>query len=417
MKIRQHQGRREFLRFAIGASFCSPLLASADGETVPEGHGVRLQAVARAHPGNMKITELQAYAVKRAIFVKVAAEDGTTGWGEAGHSGGLLVAQLVNREIAPLLKGWNIFDGDPAWSRMYFQVDELGPSGLAAQAIAGVDCALWDLRGKLLGLPVWKLLGGSYRRQIPLYGSFSRAKGENEYMTSTECARQAASLVEEGFRAIKVRLGIREENVDPSPDPAIPVVREIRSAVGDAIALFVDANNGYTPSQAIRVGKALSETYGVSLFEEPVAAYQYPSLAKVADALDIPVAAGEHEYSKWQFRDLILEGNVDVLNPDVSKLAGLTEAMKVSALADTFDLPISVHNARPTLLTAAHLHFVCASRMAKGYHEHPGSKRLAELWQFFENPLDVKNGVATVPEAPGLGLIPRESEIRKAALS
>ena len=367
--------------------------------------------------GQVKIADVYAYAVKRAIYVKVVADDGTAGWGEAGHSGGLLCAALVNRELAPLIKGADVFDADPLWSRMYFEVDELGPSGLAAQAIAGVDCALWDLRGKLLQLPVWKLLGGSYRQTIPLYGSFSRSKSDTEYLTPAECARQAATLVAEGFRAIKVRLGIREEHADPTPDPAIPVVREIRNAIGLSIPLYVDANNGYTASQAILTGRRLSQEFGVELLEEPVAAFQYDSLASVADALDIPVSAGEHEYTKWQYRDLIMRGKVDVLNPDVSKLAGITEAMKVSTLAEVFDLPISVHNARPTLLTAAHLHFLAASRMAWRSQEHPGSKRLAELWQFFENTIEVKGGVAEVPDTPGLGLTPKEAEIRKAALS
>ncbi len=410
------QQRRKFLRLALLGAGGAPLIAGGIQRADDSNEQTHIPSLTR-HAGQARITEVHAFAVRRATYVKVVADDGTSGWGEAGHSGGVLVAQLVNRELNPLLTGKDVFDGDPHWSRMYFQMDELGPSGLAAQAIAGVDCALWDLRGKLLGLPVWKLLGGTYRNQIPLYGSFSRAKNDSEYLTPTECARQAATLVQEGFGAIKVRLGIREENVDPVPDPAVPVVREIRSAIGHAIELYVDVNNGYTASRAITIGRILAEEHGVALLEEPVAAYQYAGLASVAGSLDIPVSAGEHEYTKWQFRDLILQGHIDVLNPDCSKLAGLTEAMKVSALAEVFDLPISVHNARPTLLTAAHLHYLAASRMASRTQEHPGAKRLVELWQFFENTIEISKGMATVPNTPGLGLIPIEAAIRKAELS
>lgn len=407
--------RRDVLRLAAAGVALGPVTATA----ASRGHGIGPIHSLMFFPGEAaqaRIADVKAYAVKRAIFVRVNSDDGTAGWGEAGHSGGALVAGVVNRELAPLIKGMDVFDPDPVWSRMYFHADELGPSGLAAQAIAGVDCALWDLRGRLLGLPVWRLLGGKYRDRIELYGSFSRSKSDTEYLTPVECARQAAALVEEGFRGIKVRLGIREENADPDPDPSIPVVREIRAAIGHEVELMVDANNGYSAVRAIAVGRVLAEQFGVSLLEEPVAAYQYASLAAVADALAIPVSAGEHEYTKWQFRDLIMQGRVDVLNPDVSKLAGLTEAMKVAALAEVFDLPIAVHNARPTLLTAAHLHFLAASRMARRRQEHPGAKRLADLWRYFEKPLEVRNGVAVVPQDPGLGLVPIEEEIRKGEL-
>jgi L-alanine-DL-glutamate epimerase-like enolase superfamily enzyme len=401
--------RRSFLKTASLAAFGAislPDKGRADPSISP------LRDLAK-DVGRLKIKEVKAFPLRRAVFVRVKAEDGRTGWGEGGHSGGHLVAETVKRELATIAEGRDVFDADPVWSAMYFEADELGPSGLAAQAIAGVDCALWDLRGKVLGLPVWRLLGGKYRRQIPLYGSFSRDKGNGQFMTPAECAARANSLVEEGFRAIKVRLAIREENLDPADDPAFPVVREIRRAVGDTIELYVDANNGYSAKRAITVGKRLAESFGVALFEEPVAAFQYASLARVSQSLSIPVSAGEHEYTKWQMRDLILHGKIDVLNPDVSKLAGLTEAMKVSTLADVFDVPISVHNARPTLLTAAHLHFVAASRMATRTQEHPGSQRLADLWQFFHNKLVPKDGMLEVPDEPGFGLHVNEQAVEK----
>lgn len=404
--------RRSFLKGV-------PALAATGGITGVLGAAIEQKKTGRgvldANVGQARVAKVRAYAVPRAIFAQVTDDGGTSGWGECGHNGGPLVAQLVNTVLSELVVGRDVFDAEPTWARMYYEADELGPSGLAAQAIAGVDCALWDLRGKLLGLPVWRLLGGQFRGEVPLYGSFSRSKGGGEYRTPAECADYAAELAGEGFRAIKVRLAIREEGADPDPDPAVPTMRAVREAVGDDVDLYVDANNGYSAAQAILVGKRLAETFGVSLFEEPVAAYHYGSLAKVADALDIPVSGGEHEYTRWQFRDLMLQGRVDVLNPDVSKLAGLTEAKKVDALAEVFDLPISVHNARPTLLTAAHLHYVATSQNARRPQEHPGSQRLTHLWGFFRNRLAVQDGVATVPDAPGLGLEPDEAAIRRAA--
>ena len=362
-----------------------------------------------------RVKEVVAYAVPDAIFVRVTADDGTSGWGEAGHDGGYLVQEVVHRELRPLVVGADVFDAEPVWARMFYEIDELGPGGLASQALAGVDCALWDLRGKLLGMPVWALLGGKFRSEFPLYGSFSIGS-MRRHLTPDQAAATAAGLVEQGFRAIKVRLGIREEFADPDPDPAFPTVAAVRRAIGDEIPLYVDANNGYRVARAIEVGRRLAGEWGVSVFEEPVAAYHYPSMARVADALDLAIAAGEHEYTRWAFRDLILNGRPDVLNPDVSKLAGLTDARKVAALAEAFDLPISVHNARPTLLTAAHMHFVASAQTATRPQEHPGNERLADLWRFFENRISQRDGILTVLDEPGLGLRVDEAAVRKAAV-
>ncbi|MEM6645830.1 MAG: mandelate racemase/muconate lactonizing enzyme family protein [Bacteroidota bacterium] len=398
--------RRSFLK-------ATPALA-AGGALAAAETPAHANALAR-EVGQVKIKEVNAYAVNRAVFAQVIADDGTEGWGECGHSGGWFVAALVNRELSDLAEGADVFDAEPLWHKLFFEIDELGPGGIASQALAGVDCALWDLRGKLLGVPVWALLGGKFRSEISLYGSFSRSLGGNQRRTPASSAEHAAELVEEGFQSIKVRLAIREENQDPADDPALPTMRAVRDAVGDDIELFVDANNGYTAFRAIEIGKQLRDEVGITAFEEPVAAYQYPALAQVADALDLPVTAGEHEYTRWQFRDLILNGRVDVLNPDVSKLAGLTEAKKVAALAEVFDRPMAVHNARPTLLTAAHLHFVASSLNAHRRQEHPRATRLDHLWDYFENRTDVSNGIATVSDLPGLGLVPRVAAIKRDA--
>ncbi|GAA0483594.1 galactonate dehydratase [Parasphingorhabdus litoris] len=368
-------------------------------------------AWAVANTGRARIAEVDAYIVHKGVFVKVTADDGTTGWGEAGHNGRPLVKTMVDTVLDRLCKGKDVFDINGVWSAMYYEADELGPGGIASQAIAGIDCALWDLRGKLLNQPVWALLGGKLRDEFPLYGSFSRNAGSGKYHSPKKCAEIAASLVDEGFNALKVRLSIREENADPDPDPARSVISEVRRAVGDNIDLYVDANNGYRAARAIQIGKMLSEEFGVSVFEEPVAAYHYASMWQVSDALDMHVSAGEHEYSKWMFRDLIERGKPDLINPDASKASGLTEMMKIATMAEVRDLPISVHNARPTLLNSAHAHFIAAAPTATRPQEHPGLRRLNKQWEYFENHLKPVNGRMNVPDEPGLGLVVDEKRI------
>jgi galactonate dehydratase len=367
-----------------------------------------------ANRGQARIAKIEAFAVPRAVFVKVTADDGSAGWGEAGHSGAKFVARLINDDMAKFITGDDVFAGEATWAKLHYEYDEMGPGGLASQAIAGIDCALWDLRGRLLNQPVWALLGGKFRDDFPVYGSFSRDLGDGKYMSPAEAARRAAELVTEGFQAIKVRMAIREENVDPDPDPTFATAAAVRKAIGDAIPLYVDANNGYRPQRAIVVGKQLYEKLGVEVFEEPVAMHHYASLRQVGDALDIAIAAGEHEYTPWAFRDLIQQGRPDLLNPDVSKLSGLTAGLHVASMAEMFDVPVSVHNARPTLLSAAHAHFIARARTASRQQEHPGSNRLSELWGYFQNRILPVNGRMAVPTGPGLGLEPNEAAIRAA---
>lgn len=396
--------RRRLLALGVAAPLA--LITPAQAQANRQLAGARRQ---------VRIADVEAFVVPRAVFVKVTADDGTSGWGEAGHSGGTFVARMVRNELKGLCSGQDVFDIEPVWTRMFYAADEMGPGGIVSQAIAGVDCALWDLRGRLLRQPVWALLGGKFRDRFPIYGSFSRDAGSAGFLTPEQCGERAAALVAEGFKAVKVRLGIREENADPDPDPAIPTVAAVRKAIGAGTTLYVDANNGYRAARAITVGRRLQEEFGVTVFEEPVAAYQYPAMAQVADALDLEIAAGEHEYTRWAFRDLIQIGKPDVLNPDVSKMGGLTDARKVAALAEVFDKSISVHNARPTLLTAAHAHFVATCQTANRPQEHPGRNRLSELWQYFHNRLLPDQGMFAVPDTPGLGLDVNEAAVLKAA--
>lgn len=368
-----------------------------------------------AHRHQAKIAEVRAYAVPKAVFVQVIADDGTSGWGEAGHEGGADAARLINGRLDSLVEGRDVFDTEALWDALYFEADELGPAGLVAFAISGIDNALWDLRGRLLGVPVWALIGGRHRDAVQVYGSFSRDDGRGGFLSPAQCAERALGLVAQGFRTIKVRLAIREERRDPDPDPMLPVMRAVRRAVGDDIALYADPNEGYSVARAIRVGRALQDEVGIKVFESPVAAYNLDGLAEVAQALDVEVAAGELLATRWQFRDLITRGRVDVINPDLAVLGGISEGKKVAALAEAFDRAIAVHNARPTLLTAAHLHFLAGCRTADRPQEHPGRERLKELWRFFDRPLLPEGDVLRVPDTPGIGLTVDAERVRREA--
>jgi galactonate dehydratase len=405
--------RRHFLR----TSAALPLAAAAPGvafaaeraEPAPPVYEGALRGVAP-----ITVTEVDAFYIGPALFTRIRTSAGVTGWGEADRAGaGPDIVSALIEDFEDRVVGRDLFDADPIFTDLYFNADDMGRGGLVTSAISGIDLALWDARGKVLGRPCYQLIGGAYRKQIPVYGSFSRDDGEK---TPADMARIAAEFVALGFKAVKARMDIRQYNVDPVDDPTFEVVAAIRSEIGDAFPLYVDANNGYSAARAIEVGRRLYEEFNVSVFEEPVGYTNYEDHAEVSDALDgIQIAAGEHEYTRWQFRDLILKGRPDVVNPDLLRAGGLTEGRHIAALASAFDLPMSVHSTRPTLGTAAHLHYVASVLRADRPQEHPGPNKAPELWDLFENQVLPVDGVIAVPEEPGLGLIVREGAIEAAA--
>jgi L-alanine-DL-glutamate epimerase-like enolase superfamily enzyme len=184
----------------------------------------------------------------------------------------------------------------------------------------------------------------------------------------------------------------------------LAVLREVRKAVGDNIELGFDVNNGYSVSTAIRMGRRCQDELGIVHYEEPVAQYDYAGIAQVVAALDVPVAAGEHEYTRWQFRDLITQANVDIVQPDLVKCGGISEALRIAALASAYNRMLVPHQTQPALGTAANLHFTaCFAREDRAQEYDINSKR-AILNQVIHPALEQKAGYLPVPDGPGLGL-------------
>jgi len=284
---------------------------------------------------------------------------------------------------------------------------ELG--GAIYCAIAGLDIALWDIKGKALGMPIHKLLGGKIRDKVRVYAS-SMARD----LTPLEEGRRAASFVEQGYDTYKLHSAVPGAIDDPA-DQTIETVTAVRAAVGDDVDILVDVNGAYSVHHAIEIGKAL-EDLGVFHFEEPRPANDLEGLAQIADALTIPIASGEMIYDRFQYRDLILQGRVDIIQPDIVKVPGFTEFLKIEALASAFGIPITVHNTQPILSTVAHLHFCAASTMtpyAQEYNiEHIS---IRDEISVLKEPLEVVNGHIAVPEGPGLGVELDEAALKELA--
>lgn len=403
--------RKQFIRSAFAAALGASVIPEAACRTLAPAVPTPVQPPSDL--SNVKITAIRVFPLKNALFVKVETDAGVSGWGEGDHDHTLIVAKAIQEVCAPVLLGQSPWQHEQLFHKILFESEDLGSTGLLLGALAGVDNAMWDLKGRLTGLPVWALLGGYQTDKIRLYGSFGRGKAGG-WKTPDEMAATAATFVEQGFTAVKARMQIRLLNIDPVPDPTYDVVKAVRKAVGDNVELFVDFNNGYTPARAIALGKKLYEHFNIAIVEEPVTYHNYHDLAQVVEAMDIPVAAGEHEFNRWQMRELIIEGKVDIVNTDLIKAGGISENRKIAALATAFDRPIMAHNTRPTLATAAMLHFVASLPNAGRWQESSGPRSEMGLESFFHNKLQYDKGHLLVPQTPGLGLEVNEPELTKA---
>ena len=274
-------------------------------------------------------------------------------------------------------------------------------------AVAGLDIAMWDLKGKALGVPIYQLLGGKTKDKIRMYASSLRRD-----LTPLEEARRASSLVEEGYTAYKLHSALPGA-IDHPSDQTIATVTEVRKAVGPDIEILVDVNGAFSAHHAIEIGKAL-ENLGVFHFEEPRPHYDLAGLASVADVLDIPIASGEMIYNHHQYKDLINWGKIDIIQPDIVKVPGFTEFQRIAAVASSFGKPMTAHNTQPTISTVAHLH-ACAAfanmPYAQEYNIEPISIR--DERPILKEPLKLVDGYFEVPNGPGLGIDLDQETIRK----
>jgi L-alanine-DL-glutamate epimerase-like enolase superfamily enzyme len=320
------------------------------------------------------ISKLETFIFKKATYVRLESSEGTAGWGKADHDYPKLTAAVIEDICKPVVLGSDPFDSEYLWHQMYFKGEDAGNTGLLPGALAGVDNALWDLKGKLLNMPVYKISGGFGKDRVRVYGSFGRGENPKTRKGPEAMAETALDFVSQGYQSIKARMQIRQLSVDPDPDDTFEIIKAIRKAVGDEIELFVDYNNGYTPAKAIVLTNKLVECCNIASIEEPVSYHDYEGLRQVVEAIDIPVMAGEHEYNRWQMRDLMTIGKSDFINADLIKCGGFSECRKVAFMAHAFGKYIMTHNTRPTLATAASLQLINSIPNAARVQEYAGAR-------------------------------------------
>ncbi|MFQ5896667.1 MAG: mandelate racemase/muconate lactonizing enzyme family protein [Candidatus Methylomirabilia bacterium] len=272
------------------------------------------------------------HKARTASLVEVVSDEGVSGFGEAyGPAAGSRT--IVEELYKPLLLGRDPLEIQVLWEELYNTFRDYGRKGLPIAALSAVDIALWDLKGKVLGLPISTLLGGAFRTEVQAYATGLYRRGVSDQARAL--ADEARAYVSEGFRAMKLKVGFGIEE-------DLRNVRAVREAIGEERRLMVDANHAYDATQAIRLGR-LMEPYNLYWFEEPVVPEDLDGYLQVKQALRIPLAGGEAEYTRWGFRELITKRAVDIVQPDICACGGVSEALKIWALASTWGITYYPH--------------------------------------------------------------------------
>lgn len=342
-------------------------------------------------------------------LVEIVCDDGTTGWGEC------LGPARPNAAVVDAMSGL-LIGKDPAligphWLTLYNQFRDQGQRGLTTTAQSGIDIALWDIRGKLLGQPVHALLGGAYRSSVPAYatGGFRRLTGDRAQMMAEETARYVA----QGFSAVKIKIGY-----DVKDD--IRTIRAVREAVGPDTVFMIDANHGYDAVDAIALGNAVADQ-DIAWFEEPVVPEDLEGYREVKARQPIPVAGGETWHTRFAVRDAVTARAVDIFQPDVCGIGGLSEIVKTTDLAQMFGIRVVPHVWGTAVAIAAGLQFLAVLPPSPPRHEN------REPWLEFDQtenpfrqavvktPITQTKGRVDIPTGPGLGIEINRDALREYA--
>ncbi len=349
----------------------------------------------------VKIRRLETFSTEFVGFVRVTTDDGSQGWGQMSTYNADITALVFHRQIAPWALGADARDID-ALVELIPEREHKFPGSYLRRALAGLDTALWDLRGRLEGKSVCALLGGT-PRPIRVYASSMR----RDITPEDEAERFVRLRDEFGYDAFKFRVA-REcgHDIDEWPGRSEAIVPAVRGALGDEVALLVDANGGYSPGRAIEIGRIL-EAHGVCHFEEPCLYWELEATKQVADALSIDVTGGEQDCDLAVWRRIVEMRAVDVAQPDVCYLGGLARTLRVAAMAADAGMPCTPHSANLSMVTLFTMHLLGAIPNAGPYLEFSIEGPDYYPWQeglFRESPYIVADGKVTIPDAPGWGV-------------
>ncbi|MBL8793046.1 MAG: mandelate racemase/muconate lactonizing enzyme family protein [Planctomycetia bacterium] len=396
--------RREFFLTAAGAAG----VATAADLSAQETAKPQAAVDSLRQKTGTKIVSIETFHQGTNVgFVRLRTDDGSEGVGQMSPFEADVTATLLHRKLAPLVLGADPGDFE-AISDSCIEKNYKFPWSFICRGLAGIDTALWDLLGKKHQKSVCELLGGK-PRPIGVYGSSMR----RDIKPADEAQRLVKLRDDQGFQAFKVRVGkVTGHDEDQWPGRTDELIPTIRKAVGDQVRLQADANSCYTPKKAIEVGKVM-EQHGYFFLEEPCPYWELEWTAQVAEALKMHVAGGEQDNDLAQWRRMIRMKAVDIVQPDIMYVGGLTRALRVARMAAEAKLPCTPHSANLSLVTVCTLHMMAAIPNA-GYFVEFSIEDAGWTKDLFAPALVVKDGKVSVPAGPGWGVTVNPAWLEKA---
>jgi D-galactarolactone cycloisomerase len=340
------------------------------------------------------------YKTRGSCIVEIETADGITGWGEC-YGPSAVAKAFIDTQFAPRIVGRDAFDVEVIWEDLYNRIKDYGSSGMAISALSGIDIALWDIIGKATNRPIHKLIGGAHRTEVTAYATGLYFIDTNRLIE--EAVEEAQEFVEQGFTAVKMKIGLGDPKFD------LKRVAAVRDAIGPQTRLMVDANHCFTVPQAIRLGREL-EKLDVEWFEEPISPEDVDGYVEVTRALDMAVAGGENEFTRWGFRDLVVRKAMDIVQPDVCAAGGISECRKIATLAAAHGVECVPHAWGSAIGLAATLHFLAAlPDQPPSYRPMPPMLEFEQCENPFRDhlsrePIVQNKGKVQVPTGAGLGI-------------
>ena len=368
-------------------------------------------------PGPLGYSQ-QYYHKRTAHLVEVETDEGITGWGECFGAGNIALANkgIVEKVIQPMILGMDPMNRDVIWHKVYNLMRDHGQKGMPMQSLSGVDIALWDIAGKVADLPIHKLIGGAHRDRVQVYGYGMMLRPESADSLVARFGDEAAAIKDMGFKAAKMKIGL-------GPKDDVRLIEAVRRGVGDDYRFMIDANHAYTTHDAFYVGRAMEE-FKPYWFEEPIAPEDLDGYRELRAGLRVNISGGEAEFNRWGWRSLLEARGLDIAQPEVCALGGISEYLRVLALCHAHFTPVVNHVWGSAVAIATNLHLLAAMPPLPGglFPWEPMLEFDTTDNKFRDDlliePLDIQgqvasnDGLVSIPDGPGLGVTPDRDFIR-----
>lgn len=349
------------------------------------------------------------YSRRNALIVEILDNSGRSGWGEC-YGPAEVTQSAIHSFYAPLLQGWDPLKNEAAWQHCWRASLDFARKGVMMGAMSGLDMALLDLKGKLLDVSVSELMGGRLRDQVQCYatGMYFRKQPESELLETI--VAEAVGYAEQGFPAMKIKVG---KNLAFDKAQIVKMRRMFPET-----QLMADSNHAYDLREAIEIGRVLSD-HDYAWFEEPLSPEHGHQFRQLADKINVPIATGECEQTRWGFQALLSQGGVQIAQPDLAYCGGPTEALKIRTIASSHGVNVVPH------CWGTQLNLACATHFLASTYVEPGRAKVAEPLlevdrtanpmrdEMYDVGLEVTQGMINVPTAPGLGVEPEKTAMEK----